>query len=336
MKLKILLLLLILSPALYADIYLSETRIFNLVTGEARLVPGIEVSGDSAGFIVQDANQPWTTTKNGKTYQVTTLKYSYQGTVSLKVDAGFYAATGCTFLSGGQQLYVGWTVMQPGVSGVIYNSAGALYYQGFGGGVGAQTRWRGVDGGKPTFTATFNDPGLFAYVYVSDAPAGFYTMPGGKSVYVHTAGQKPNAVPYADIYGLTCGAVLGVGTTMETDPIEPVDPDIYCDFDINNDINLGVVDAGSALGTSASTQLTTTCNADTTVTAIIRAADGGDNIIKMGGLTIPVTFDNDTNKLTYQANNGQNQQKITARITGVVAPEPNQYSKSMVVYLNYQ
>lgn len=337
---RLLILLLLLSPSLYADIYLSETRVFNLVTGQARLVSGINVEGDSSGFIVQDANQPWSATApDGKTYRITTLKYSYLGTITLTVDSSFYSAGGnCSFSgTGGRELFVGWTVMQPGVSGIVYNSAGALFYEDFGGGVGVQTRWRGIDDGQPTFKATFNSPGTFAYVYVSDGPAGMYTMPGGKNVYVHGAGKRPNAVPYADIYGMTCGSVLGVGTQMDTDPVEPTDPDTYCEFSIEGAINLGVLDAGTANGASASTQLYTTCNADSTVTATLRGADVSDNVLTMGGLTIPVTFDEGGgNKLTYTANTGQTAQKINANVSSVGTVEPGTYSKSVIIYLNYQ
>lgn len=341
MKLKFFLFLLIIAPLSYGDMVQYETRVFNLVTGEATLKPGISVVGDAAGFIVQDANDPWTgTATNGKQYKVSTLKYSYQGTVTLTVDASFYSAIGgnCSFLESGRtrEAFVGWTVMQPGVSGVVYNSAGALYYDGFSGGVGVQTRWRGMSAGKPEFKATFNNSGVFAYVYVSDGPQGLYKMPGGKSVYVHTSGQVPNAVPYVDIYGLSCGAVLGVGTVIPAEPIEPPQPDIVCDFSTSGAIDLGVLDVTTANGASGTTELYSRCTGDATVTAVIRSADGKDNVAELGGLTIPVTFSNGTNTITYSANTGTNTQNIYARVSGATSLTPGEYSQSMIVYLNYE
>ncbi|EKT57306.1 hypothetical protein [Providencia sneebia] len=339
MRLNLFILFLVSSP-LYADIYLSETRVYNLVTGEARLVSGINVDGDSAGFIVQDANQEWLGTgPDGKTYRVFTLKYSFSGQITLTVDESFYSNIGnCEFNGEGdqKQLYVGWTVMQPGISGTIYSSAGALYSSGFSQGVGVQSRWRGIPVGQPTFTATFNNSSQSADVYITNGPQGIYTMPGGKMVYVHTDGERPNALPYADIYGLSCGAVLGVGESIPTEPIEPPAPDIVCDFSTGGDIDLGVVDITSASNRYASTYLYTQCTDDATVTATIQKSGGGNNLLQMGGLNLRVIFDNSSDKKTYSANTSQNSQIIWGQVTSVGTLTPGDYSQSMVVYLNYE
>lgn len=341
---KVIILLLGFTHVAQADIYVYISRIFNLVTGSAVLIPGIKVEGQGAGFITQDANKPWVGVgPNGKNYNVSTLNYSYHGVVTLTVDASFYNSlgNGCVFLNDNQtsnkQLYVGWTVMQPGVSGNIVNTLGALYANGFGAGVSAQTNWRGIDGGQPQFNATYSNSSLSAEVYVSNGPAGIYTMPGGKQVYVHTAGQSPNAVPYADIYGLDChgGSVLGVGVSIPTTPIEPPDPDITCTFSVSGPINLGSMDVTNALGRKGSTVLTTQCSGDTSVKGTIRAASGKDNIIQLAGLTIPVTFSNGTNQVTYSANTGTTTQTINAEVTGASGMVPGSYSESMVIYLDY-
>lgn len=338
----IIILLLSFTHAAQADVYIYITRIFNLVTGSAQLIPGINIVGQGAGFFAQDANKPWTGVgPDGKSYKVSTLIYNYQGVVTLTIDSSFYNALGggCSFTNGGDlnQLYVGWTVMQPGVNGNIINTLGALYANGFGAGVSAQTNWRGIDAGQPKFVATYDNSSLQAELYVSDGPRGIYTMPGGKRVYVHRTGDSPNAVPYADIYGLNChgGGVLGVGASIPTDPIEPPDPDTSCTFSVSDPINLGSLDVSNALGKKGSTTLITQCTGDASVKAVIRRASGQDNIIQLAGVTIPVTFDNGTNQLTYAANQGTVTKNIYAEVTAASGLVPGEYTESMVVSLAY-
>ena len=341
---NVIILLLGFSHTVYADVYLATSRVFNLVTGSAVLIPGISVEGKGDGFITQDANKPWVGVgPNGQNYNVSTLNYFYHGVITLTVDASFYNSlgNGCVFLNDGQtsnkQLYVGWTVMQPGVSGTIVNALGAIYYTGFSAGVGVQSNWRGIGNGQPQFDATYSNSSISAEVYVTNGPSGIYRMPGGKQVYVHTAGQSPNAVPYADIYGLSChgGSVLGVGVSIPTIPIEPPEPDLTCTFSISDPINLGSLDVTNALGRKGSTTLITQCSGDASIKATIRTSNGSDNIIQLGGLTIPVTFSNGTNRLTYSASTGTTTQNIYAEVTGASDMVPGPYSRSMIVNLDY-
>lgn len=338
---KIIVLLLCFTHTAQADIYMYITRIFNLVTGEAKLIPGLNVQGLGAGFFTQDANKPWTGVgPDGQSYKISTLIYTYHGVVSLTVDSAFYNTLGggCSFTdSSSKQLYVGWTVMQPGVSGNIINSLGALYADGFGAGVSAQTNWRGIDVGQPQFVATYDNSSIAAEIYVTNGPRGIYTMPGGKKVYVHQTGDSPNAVPYSDIYGLSChgGGVLGVGVSIPTTPIEPPDPDTVCNFSVTDAINLGSLDVTNAVGRKGSTTLITECTGDASVNAVIRRASGGDNIIQSGGLTIPVTFANGKNELTYSAVKGTVTQNIYAEVKGASGLIPGQYTESMVIHLTH-
>jgi len=337
-KYSLFFLLLFYVPFTFAEPYPNESRVFNLVTGEARLVNGISITGNGAGFIIENANSPWKGVgPDGNSYDVTTYRYSYMGVISLSIDPAFYSAVGNCSFDGNVQVFVGWTVMQPGITGNVYNSAGASYFDGFSGGVGVQSRWVGVPNGKPEFIATFNNSSLYSFVYVSTGPQGLYTMPGGKRVYVHNAGMTPNSVPYTDIYGLNCGAVLGVGTTLPSEPLVPETPNLSCNFSMSGDINLGSVDKTTALGTSGSTILQSICSGDADVIATIRTTKDMSNVIQMGGLTIPVTFDNNTGKLTYQVRNttALTLTKITAQITAVASTTPGEYSEAMIVSLSY-
>lgn len=329
--------LLFISSFAFSAPYPNESRVFNLVTNEARLVSGISITGNGAGFNIEDANQPWTGAgPDGKSYPVTTYRYSYNGVISLSIDPAFYAAVGNCSFTDSVQVFVGWTVMQPGITGTVYNSAGASFFDGFSGGVGVQSRWVGVPSGKPEFIATFNNSGLYSYVYVSTGPQGMYTMPSGKRVYVHNAGMTPNAVPYTDIYGLTCGAVLGVGTTLPSDPIVPITPDLSCNFAVTGNINLGSVDQSTALGTNASTTLQSICSGDADVIATIHTTKDMSNIIEVGGLTIPVTFDNNEDEITYKVKeNITTFTQIKAQITASASPQPGEYTQSMIVTLSY-
>lgn len=339
MKIKILFILFFISPFIYAAPYPNESRVFNLVTREARLVSGITFDHDSAGFDVQDANNVWMGVgPDGNSYQVSTLKYSYRGTISLDIDESFYNRIGnCEIDSPSAQIFIGWTVMQPGISGIVYKENGALYDAAFPAGVGVQSRWIGMDLGKPEFVATFSRPTLAAEVYVTNGPRGIYKMPGsGREVYVHGDGQSPNVLPYSDMYGLSCGdqAILSVGDPIPTDPIEPPTPDIVCNFDFDDNVlNLGTVDQTSAAYTSVSTNLNGYCNADASVDLEVLPSR-----MEMGGLTIELMFDNDSDEKSgwYLNENRSDRTPLKAVITDVGTVTPGTYSKSGIVRINYE
>ncbi|MEY1030837.1 hypothetical protein [Providencia stuartii] len=82
MKLKIIFAFFFISPFVYAEPYPNETRIFNLVMRAAYLIPGVEFQHTSSTFDVMETNDIWLGVAiDGKSYKVSTLKYSYSGTI---------------------------------------------------------------------------------------------------------------------------------------------------------------------------------------------------------------------------------------------------------------
>lgn len=342
MKLKIIFAFFFISPFVYAEPYPNETRIFNLVMRAAYLIPGVEFQHTSSTFDVMETNDIWLGVAiDGKSYKVSTLKYSYSGTISLNINESFYYGLGnCEIVDPKAQLFVGWTVMQPGITGTVYNSAGALYDKGFGGGVGVQTRWVGMPLGKPEFIATFSAPGLSAEVYVTDGPQGFYTKPGRSSpVYVHGAGARPNVIPYADLYGLSCGdhAYLSVGEPIPTEPIEPIEPDLVCNFWLDEDtLDLGVVDQNSAMKANRSGVISGQCNSDVIVNLEVLPQD-----MHMGGLTVSMSFDDNywsAKKNNWQLDRDKVENSILwAQVSSIDTDlVPGNYSKSGIIKIEYE
>lgn len=326
------------SPYSYSAIYNSGSEVFNLVMNDARMVQGITF--DHVGnFVVEDTNDVWMGTgPDNQKYKVSTLKYSFDGTIYLDMDDDYYNKMGnCEIIDPSAQFFIGWTLMQPGISGIVTNAQGALYFSGKGSGVGVQTRWRGFPLGRPDFVATFSEPSLYAYVFVTDGPEGMYQRPGdGKLVYVHGAGQAPNAIPYSDMYGLSCGdtAVVAVGESIPTDPIEPPIPDTVCNFDFDDNIlDLGTVDQTSAAYASVSTNLNGYCNADASVDLEILPST-----MEMGGLTIEMMFDNDSDEKSGWdlSENRRDRTPLKAVVSDVGTVIPGSYSKSGVVRINYE
>lgn len=338
--LRMLFFLLGLIPIYSHALFLASTGLYNLVTGMSKVISGGDIDGGGGHFIVSDANNVWDgIAPNGNVYKVSTLNYSYEGKISLTIDNNFYTSAGsdCSFSGAGRrQAFIGWTVVQPGIAGSMTKDDGALYSSSYPSGVGVQSMWAGISDGQPEFTITFNSPNTSAQVYVSNGPSGMYTMPGnGRKVYVHGPGQSPNVLPYSDIYGLSCGDVVRIGVSIPSEPIEPPQPDTVCNFWFDDNVlNLGVVDQTSASGSYVSEKINGQCNADASVNLRMSPQD-----YLMGGLTVHLSFDNDYSsdkKSNWQLRENQiASSTLRAEISNVGTLTPGEYSKSGVVYIDY-
>ncbi|EMI5492250.1 hypothetical protein REJ26_003395 [Providencia stuartii] len=334
--LRILLFLLGLIPIYSQAVYKAQTGVFNLVTSTATQVTGGSIVGDANGFSAVDANNIWKgIAPDGNTYNVSTLNYSYNGTITFSIDNSFYGDCYFDPNISRREAFIGWTVMKPGITGNVTKDDGALYSPNYPSGVGVQEKWIGIPDGEPDFVIEFNNPNVSAQVYVSNGPSGMYTMPGnGRRVYVHGAGQSPNVLPYSDIYGLSCGDVVRIGYPIPSEPIEPPEPDTVCDFWLNDDtLDLGTVDQKSAANANASARLNGICNADASVNLRATPYD-----MKMGGLTIRMMFDDYNSNTKSNWNLSEDRTESTslwAVVTNIGNVIPGDYSKSGVVYIDY-
>lgn len=184
------------------------------------------------------------------------------------------------------------------------------------------------------------------WILVVDGPTQMYTLPGGITVQGYSTGVP---VPYVwgvrfhKCYGdttLGCsdghaswgGASGGEEINIIFPPVE--EEDTVCEFWFDDDtLNLGTVDQKSAVNASASAHLSGICNADTSVN--LRASPSE---IKMGGLTIRMMFDDyDSNtKLNWDlSENRTGSTPLWAVVTDVGTLIPNSYSRSGVVYIDY-
>ncbi|MEQ4693665.1 hypothetical protein [Providencia manganoxydans] len=178
------------------------------------------------------------------------------------------------------------------------------------------------------------------WILVVDGPTGNYTLPGGGQAYGYRQNEPipmaVAAIAEASISGNVSGvgASAGIELVIVAPPVE--EPDVFCNFATDGDIDLGVVDSSSANNRDSQTYLYSLCTGDATVTATIQKSGGGNNLLQMGGLNLRVIFDNSSDTKTYSANTSQNSQTIWGQVTSVGTLIPGDYSQSMVVYLNYE
>lgn len=188
-----------------------------------------------------------------------------------------------------------------------------------------------------TVSGTLSTP---TWVLIVDGPTGSYTLPGGTSVTGYRSGTNIPFTVGLNMRGVNssytfAGVTGGASVTLPVPPIVEPDP-VACNALVGADISLGTVDSSTALGASGLTTLIVQCTDDATVRATVRASNGPDNIIKMGGLTIPVTFGNGLSTGTWPATNVTPvSTTINAKVTVVGALVPGEYSTSMIVNVTY-
>lgn len=119
--------------------------------------------------------------------------------------------------------------------------------------------------------------------------------------------------------------------------LPPVVPTVQCDTTVEGPIDLGTVDQTNAMGRTASTWLRVQCTDDATIKATVRLSGGYNNVASLGGLTIPVTFDNNTDTSSWTVSDtAPSATKLTATVTNVGTTVPGEYSQSMVVNIVYE
>lgn len=176
------------------------------------------------------------------------------------------------------------------------------------------------------------------YVYSVNGSSGVYRRKDGSYVYAFADNSSIKLVGGPRVSGgLGCQIRNGIGEFYAQ--IAPLDPEpiVFCDFSITGDIDLGIVDPTTARGTSSSTSLITQCTGNTTVTAMLRKSDGVDNIVNVGGLDIPVYFNNNGQyKITYSAGKDVISQYISAKVSTVGILTPGEYTHPMVLTFTYE
>ena len=296
MKVRLLLSLLLL-PCHYllADSQLqSQGGLINLTGDAISIDPRIDIDINGS-MQYTDANMPWSGVgTDGVRRRITTVAYSFEGQMTGKFTSSL---PNCN----NQAVWIGWTVVQPGVSGLIYPESGALYGNNMTPSAAVQSLYR-VTGNLFDYEYEFRQQGTRGYIFVTDGPAGMYSgsgipQAGGLSkVYVFSSGDRPDAYGYMDTYGGNCGVYMaGLQTpSIDTPPIINPDPDTSCNFELSHDIlDLGNVNQQTAQSATASVDIIGQCNGDSSVQLRSTPPE-----MEMGGLTIRLSFDNGQSEKT--------------------------------------
>ncbi|WP_433587149.1 hypothetical protein [Providencia alcalifaciens] len=175
------------------------------------------------------------------------------------------------------------------------------------------------------------------YVYSVNGTSGVYRREDGSYVYAFADNSSIKLVGGPRMATNGCPQRHGIGEFYAQ--IAPLDPEpiVFCDFSITGDIDLGIVDPTTARGTSSSTSLITQCTGNATVTAMLRKSDGVDNIVNVGGLDIPVYFNNNGQyRITYSAGKDVISQSISAEVSTVGILTPGEYTHPMVLTFTYE
>lgn len=338
MKAKLLLLPLLLMSCHYtlADSVLDrQGGLINLTGGSITIDPNIEIEINGS-MSYTDANMPWTGTgSDGVRRKISTVAYSFDGEMTGKFTRPM---PNCNF----QAVWVGWTVVQPGVVGVIHPTSGALYGNNYTPSAAVQTLYR-VTGVLSDYEYQFRHQGTKGYIFVTDGPAGMYSgsgipQAGGmSSAYVFSSGDRPDAYGYMDTYGGNnqCGVYLAglVNPPIETPPIINPDPDISCNFELSYDtLDLGTVNQQTAQSATASVDVIGQCNGDSSVQ--LKSTPGE---MEMGGLTINLRFDNgQSEKKDWKLRTDiTDRTPFTATVSKVGTLVTGSYEKSGIINIIY-
>ena len=333
-KIILLPLMLIFHQQAFADAVLSgQGGLINLTADDVTVDARVEMQINGT-MSYQDANMPWSGTgPDGIKRKISTVAYSFDGELigSYRSNIG-----SCS----NRHVWVGWTVVKPGLGAVIHPDSGALYGNGLTPSAAVQSLYN-VDGEASNYTYPFRQQGTPGYVFVTDGPAGMYSssnIPQAgslTSVYVFHSGDKPVAYGYMDTYGSGCdGWIAGIQTPeIDTPPIINPDPDTACNFELSHDVlDLGNVNQQTAQTATAKVDIIGLCNGDSSVQ--LKSVPGE---MTMGGLTIQLRFDSGTSEKT----NWKLQMDVTARtpftasVSSVGTLETGEFERSGVINIVY-
>lgn len=209
--------------------------------------------------------------------------------------------------------------------------------------------------GNPSYTITGGTSSPAWMLVIDPADANQFVGAGGGSIrgYLPYSSQKirllvsgssgedgqPNVVLWYSGFPSMPQMINPATDGIIVPPIvpPPVIPTVQCDVAVDGPIDLGTVDQTNAMGRTASTWLRVQCTDDATVKATVRLSGGANNVASLGGLTIPVTFDNNTDTSSWTVSDtAPSATKLTAAVTNVGTTVPGEYSQSMVVNLTYE
>lgn len=311
----------------------SQGGLINLTANNVTVDPKIQIEINGS-MSYQDANMPWSGIgPDGVRRRISTVGYSFSGELVGKF-------TPPTESCNGRHVWIGWTVVKPGLGTVIYPDSGALYGNNLQPSAAVQSLYN-VDGRASDYEYAFRQQGTVGYIFVTDGPPGMYTsdnipqVGNMKSVYVFSSGDRPDAYGYMDTYGNQCDMwIAGIQTpAIDTPPIINPDPDTSCNFELNHDIlDLGSVNQQTAQSATASVDIIGECNGDSSVQLKSTPSE-----MEMGGLTVRLRFDNGQSEKTDWKLRADivGRTPFTASVSNVGTLVTGSYEKSGVINIIY-
>lgn len=325
--------------SVYSSLGIAGNWDYGMGTGADTPVQMDLQASQSGSFIYQDLGQPLTATSlaDSQRYTLKKLQVIPPSSFSMVSNSSWWQCPGAN--NGRMYTYqAGFTILRDGVAIYTGNSEQVgLYHLEYSDAHWAIMELFSLEYGRNNvnYNVALGADASEGYIYASDSgPSGLYSLPGGKQVYAYRDNAKPLVALTMRI--LASGQCMGTNSENWLPPVDPEMPNIVCNFSTDGDIDLGVVDSSSANNRYSQTYLYSQCTDDAVVTARIKNSDGGNNLLQMGGLSLRVIFDNNSDTKTYSVNTNLDSQIIWGQVTSVGTLTPGKYSQPMIVYLNYE
>lgn len=261
---------------------------------------------------------------------------------------------GCVQGSAGMSIMLGVTFVPPGTTNLSALTM-ALYetptYSGFAGASSKLSTWSVT---SPEFASanswrSFDLNAAFSgegYIYTTTGSPGTVMVPGmSDTVLALRDGERLELAGYVRRSGTgsnnsaTCSTqhLSGVDFTVSSGEVPTPDP-VSCEFAVDN-MDFGVLDSNAVQGARETTTLSAICSADASISARVKGADSGTNVLNLNGIFSTLTFSTTgTNAITLNAKQGALTPVV---INGVLStsgevPSPGARSGNVIVDITYE